>query len=411
MSFRGLIFLLDEAISAADEKGLRKDWQKDMRGLLGAAVKQNKRAYTKRAAAPAAPKKADATKSPAKQMKDAQRGNTGSSGGEVDGPKGGNRGAGFSGSLGNLGGGGGGGGSSGGGGGGGGASGSITFGGGSSKAKPKSDANPLRDAMQASKSSSDRIEAVTELLAKSGSKDAKALYRMIENKDSVRFANFASEEYEKDRNAEGSQGMQIVTIALSVSNWKGSFEFVFTLNMADGGDLKVSSEVLVDLEISSLDALDGAGNGDIVKFSLVDRLTDEPSNSLASFYHGIVLNGDGTAFEMMLEDDAKTKQLARWAGQFAGMMDTDSDPSKLPPGTYLLTDLQKRNGLANAMVYLRTDGTKSRYSVELVCRDSVGDYIEIGNITDGDAKKVTLRDFNAALQVDLDALDRSTPPE
>jgi hypothetical protein len=93
------------------------------------------------------------------------------------------------------------------------------------------------------------------------------------------------------------------------------------------------------------------------------------------------------------------------------MMDTDSDPSKLPPGTYLLTDLQKRNGLANAMVYLRTDGTKSRYSVELVCRDSVGDYIEIGNITDGDAKKVTLRDFNAALQVDLDALDRSTPPE
>lgn len=390
-----LIEQLLEAISASDEKVLRKDWQKDMRGLLGAAVKQNKRPYSKKAKNVA----------PAKQMTNAEkRAAAKADGREVEGPKGGNTGAGFGGSLGTIGGGGGGGGSMGGGGGGGG---SITFGGGSSKAKPKSTDNPLRDAMQAS----NRIDAVTKLLAKSGSKDAKSLYQMIEVKDSVRFANIVSEEYEKDRNADGSQGIQGVAIVLTVDNWKGGFDFIFTLNMADGGDLKVSNEVIVDREISTLDALDGASEGDTVKFSLVDRLTDEPSNSLAAFYHGIVLNRDGIAFEMMLEEDAKTKRLARWAGQFAGMESSDSDPSKLSLGTYLFTDLNKRNGLANAMVYLRTEITDARYSVELVCRDSAGDYIEISSITDGNAKTVTLRDFNAALQADLDELDRSTPPD
>lgn len=400
MSFRGLIVLLDEAISASDEKGLRKDWQKDMRGLLGAAMKQNKRAYTKRAAMPPAPKKADATKSPADQMKNAQRGNTGSSGSDVEGPKGGNRSSGFSGSLGSLG-GGGGGGSSGGGmrGGGSGASGTITLGGGS-KEKPKSSANPLRDAAK----SLDKIEA---LLAKTDSKDAKDLLQMIRAKYSVRFTRIETEEYVQDKEI---GNMQIVTLGISVDNWKGGFEFIITLNMADGGELKVSSEVIVDRAITSLDVLEGADKGDTVKFSTVVRLTDESSNALADFFHGIVINRDGVAFEQMLEDNAKTKILSRWAGQFAGQESSYGNPSDLPPGTYMLTDLEKQSRSATAMVYLRTEATKSVYNVELMCRDADGS-IEISTITDGNGKKASLRDLNAALQVDLDLLDKSTPPD
>lgn len=118
MAIKGLIVLLAEAVNARDEKSLRKDWQKDMRGLLAAAVKQNKRAYTKRAAAPVTPKKADTKATPAQQL-GATNNRSGSGGSEVSGPKGGNTSAGFSGSIGGFGGGGsgyGGGGSGGGGG-------------------------------------------------------------------------------------------------------------------------------------------------------------------------------------------------------------------------------------------------------------------------------------------------------
>ena len=297
MSFRGLIVLLDEAISAADEKGLRKDWQKDMRGLLGAAVKQNKRAYTKRAAMPPAPKKADATKSPADQMKNAQRGNTGSSGSDVEGPKGGNRSSGFSGSLGSLGGGGGGGSSGGGmrGGGGGGAPANIDIKGTKQPAKD-SKVDLLADAVKKGPSGPQDATKLIKLLNANGSKFAKAIVKAIEESSPKGRPTFRKVDY----------SYVTVEIAVEVYRWNGAYDFIVGFELEPGKSAKNIHFHDDNVQVSEVlgggaGGEDSLEEGDIISDEDFIRRVNEPNNSLADVYANLT-NNDGYLVDSVLAD-------------------------------------------------------------------------------------------------------------
>ena len=396
MSFIGLLVLLDEAISAADEKGLRKDWQKDMRGLLQAAVKQNKRAYTKRAAAPAAPKKADATKSPAKQMKDAQRGNTGSGGSEVEGPKGGNRGAGFSGSLGGPGGGGYGGGSSGGGGGGGGYAADIVITGTKQPAKD-SKVDLLGDAVKKVKGEQDAA-ALIKLLNANGSKPAKAIVKALEI-SSPRRPVFRLHNY----------SYVTAEIYVEVSRWNGAYDFIVSFELAAGEpakDLLIHEDV--DVDFVFVRPADGEGEldeGDTISIEDFIRRVNEPSNLLSEYHNIIKRNEDGEQLKGMLDTSA-LQPLYKWvASDFTSFASQEDPHAGLAPSTYQIDDFEKKSNSAELVLYLETEKSMQGYAIVLTCKDNDNsdDAIKIKEVIlrEGKYEPVSTKVLFADLEADI----------